>query len=90
MTAAGFPVAVVVSDTFGRPWRMGNTDVAIGVAGIHPMRDYRGETDPHGYELRVSVSRHCRRDSLGGGAYRGQAEHGACRHRPRLRIRIGR
>ena len=56
MTAAGFPVAVVVSDTFGRPWRMGNTDVAIGVAGIHPMRDYRGETDPHGYELRVSVS----------------------------------
>ena len=35
---------------------MGNTDVAIGVAGMHPMRDYRGETDPHGYELRVSVS----------------------------------
>ncbi len=54
--ATGFPLAVVVSDTFGRPWRMGNTDVAIGVAGMHPMRDYRGETDPHGYELRVSVS----------------------------------
>lgn len=54
--ATGVPLAVVLSDTFGRPWRMGNTDVAIGVAGMHPMRDYRGETDPHGYELRVSVS----------------------------------
>ena len=56
MAATGAPFAVVISDTFGRPWRMGNTDVAIGVAGMHPMRDYRGETDPHGYELRVSVS----------------------------------
>ena len=56
IAAAGFPLAVVISDTFGRPWRMGNTDVAIGVAGMHPMRDYRGETDPYGYELRVSVS----------------------------------
>ena len=56
MELAGFPVAVVISDTFGRAWRMGATDVAIGVAGMHPLRDYRGETDPHGYELRASVS----------------------------------
>ena len=35
---------------------MGNTDVAIGVAGIHPLKDYRGDTDPYGYTLRVSIS----------------------------------
>ena len=56
MERAGFPMAVVISDTFGRAWRMGATDVAIGVAGMHPLKDYRGETDPHGYELRASVS----------------------------------
>ena len=56
MELCGFPVAVIISDTFGRPWRMGTTDVAIGVAGMHPLVDYRGETDPYGYPLRVSVS----------------------------------
>ena len=56
MARLGFPVAVIISDTFGRPWRMGNTDVAIGVAGIHPLKDYRGDTDPYGYTLRVSIS----------------------------------
>ena len=56
MDRVGSHLAVIISDTFGRPWRMGNTDVAIGVAGIDPMRDDRGETDPYGYLLRVSVS----------------------------------
>jgi coenzyme F420-0:L-glutamate ligase/coenzyme F420-1:gamma-L-glutamate ligase len=56
MARLSFPLAVIISDTFGRPWRMGNTDVAIGVAGIHPLKDYRGETDPYGYSLRVSVA----------------------------------
>ena len=56
MDRVGSPLAVIISDTFGRPWRMGNTDVAIGVAGINPLRDYRGETDPYGYSLRVSVA----------------------------------
>ena len=56
MAHLGFPLAVIISDTFGRPWRMGNTDVAIGVAGIHPLKDYRGETDPYGYSLKVSIS----------------------------------
>lgn len=51
--AAGADVAVVVSDTFGRPWREGQTDVAIGVAGIHPMVSYIGQHDPHGHEYRV-------------------------------------
>lgn len=50
---AGANVAVIVSDTFGRPWREGQTDVAIGVAGIHPMVSYIGQRDPHGHEYRV-------------------------------------
>jgi coenzyme F420-0:L-glutamate ligase/coenzyme F420-1:gamma-L-glutamate ligase len=46
-------VAVIISDTNGRPLRMGEINVAIGVAGIEPMRDRRGETDLFGYILRV-------------------------------------
>lgn len=49
----GHRVAVVITDTFGRPWREGQTDIAIGVAGIHPLRSYIGEVDPHGHEFRV-------------------------------------
>ena len=49
----GADVAVVISDTFGRPWREGQTDVAIGVAGIAPMVSYIGQQDPHGHEFRV-------------------------------------
>lgn len=49
----GIDVAVVISDTFGRPWREGQTDVCIGVAGIAPIRSYIGEVDPHGHEFRV-------------------------------------
>ena len=52
----GLEVAVLISDTFGRPWRIGTTDVAIGVAGINPVKDYRGKRDSNGYELRVSVT----------------------------------
>jgi coenzyme F420-0:L-glutamate ligase/coenzyme F420-1:gamma-L-glutamate ligase len=51
--ASGAEVAVIVSDTFGRPWREGQTDVAIGIAGMHPLRSYIGEVDPHGHEFRV-------------------------------------
>lgn len=53
LSALGHDVAVVVTDTFGRPWREGQTDIAIGVAGIRPLRSYIGETDPHGHEFRV-------------------------------------
>lgn len=49
----GVDVAVVISDTFGRPWREGQTDIAIGVAGMHPLHSYIGEHDPHGHEFRV-------------------------------------
>jgi coenzyme F420-0:L-glutamate ligase/coenzyme F420-1:gamma-L-glutamate ligase len=46
-------VAVIVSDTHGRPFRMGEINVAIGVAGMNPIRDRRGETDLFGYVLHV-------------------------------------
>jgi len=52
---AGASVAVIISDTFGRPWREGHTNVAVGVAGMSPVRDYVGQRDPFGYELRVST-----------------------------------
>jgi coenzyme F420-0:L-glutamate ligase/coenzyme F420-1:gamma-L-glutamate ligase len=51
---AGVEVAVIVSDTFGRPWRRGLTDVAIGCAGIGAIVDYRGTTDAQGRELQVT------------------------------------
>ncbi len=51
----GVDVAVVVSDSFGRPWRQGITNVAIGVAGMDALADYRGEKDPHGYPLTASL-----------------------------------
>ena len=47
-------VAVIVSDSFGRPWRRGTTDVAIGVAGLAPLLDLRGVRDGTGYELRTT------------------------------------
>ena len=51
----GVAIAVIVSDSFGRPWREGLTEVAIGVAGMHPLVDYRGRRDPHGYSLHGTV-----------------------------------
>jgi coenzyme F420-0:L-glutamate ligase/coenzyme F420-1:gamma-L-glutamate ligase len=52
--AAGVDVGVVISDTFGRAWRHGLTDVAIGVAGIAAVVDLRGDSDDRGQELRVT------------------------------------
>ena len=51
----GHDVAVIVSDSFGRPWRLGTTDVAIGASGIEVLRDLRGARDPNGYELRSTM-----------------------------------
>ena len=47
-------LAVIVTDTFGRPWRRGQTDVAIGCSGINPLVSYAGKKDAFGYELRVT------------------------------------
>ena len=56
LVEAGQPdVAVIISDTFGRPWREGLTNVAIGVSGMNPLRDYIGQRDAEGYDLRVTV-----------------------------------
>jgi coenzyme F420-0:L-glutamate ligase/coenzyme F420-1:gamma-L-glutamate ligase len=49
-------VGVIISDTFGRPWRHGLTDVAIGVAGVTPLEDFRGGTDTHGNPLNATVT----------------------------------
>ena len=51
----GVAPAVVVSDSFGRPWRQGTADVAIGVAGMLPLLDLRGTPDDRGYELHATV-----------------------------------
>jgi len=51
----GRDVGVVVTDSFGRPWRQGTTDVAIGAAGVEVMRELSGERDPVGYELKATV-----------------------------------
>lgn len=53
---SGVAVGVVVTDTFGRPWRIGQTDVALGVAGTAAVRDERGRTDLDGRTLEVTVA----------------------------------
>lgn len=62
----GVEVGVIVSDTFGRPWRRGVTDVAIGAAGIIPVLDLRGTQDSYGRELMVTEV--CIVDELAGAA----------------------
>lgn len=51
----GVAPGVVISDSFGRPWRKGITNIAIGMAGFGPFADYRGVTDPYGHDLRVTI-----------------------------------
>ena len=53
--SSGAEVGVVISDTFGRAWREGQTNVAIGVAGVEALRHFEGQLDPTGYELRVTM-----------------------------------
>jgi coenzyme F420-0:L-glutamate ligase / coenzyme F420-1:gamma-L-glutamate ligase len=59
-------IAVIISDTFGRPWREAQTDVAIGIAGMQPVLSYIGQVDPHGHEFRVQAL--CTADELAGAA----------------------
>lgn len=51
----GLKIPVIITDSFGRPWREGLTEVAIGIAGMKPLRDDRGRRDPQGYKLRASL-----------------------------------
>jgi coenzyme F420-0:L-glutamate ligase/coenzyme F420-1:gamma-L-glutamate ligase len=62
----GVDVAVIISDTFGRPWREGQTDVAVGLAGIAPITSYVGQQDPHGHVFRVQQL--CTADELAAAA----------------------
>ena len=51
----GVSLAVIITDSFGRPWREGLTDFAIGISGMKALRDDRGRRDSHGYRLKASV-----------------------------------
>jgi coenzyme F420-0:L-glutamate ligase / coenzyme F420-1:gamma-L-glutamate ligase len=62
----GVTVGVLVTDTFGRPWRLGQTDLAIGAAGVRVIDSYRGRYDAHGNELAVTAPAHG--DELAGAA----------------------
>jgi coenzyme F420-0:L-glutamate ligase/coenzyme F420-1:gamma-L-glutamate ligase len=53
--AFGVDAGVIISDSFGRPWREGIVNFAIGCAGMLPLLDYTGQSDPAGYELRVTA-----------------------------------
>ena len=64
--ARDIDAAVIISDTFGRAWREGQTDIAIGVAGIQPIFSYIGQVDPHGHEFKVQAI--CTADELAGAA----------------------
>jgi len=55
LTATGLRLGVIISDTAGRPWRIGQTDHAIGVSGVRPLDDYAGLQDAYGNELQVTA-----------------------------------
>ena len=52
----GVAPGIIISDSFGRAWRLGTVDVAVGVAGLNPIKDERGTPDSYGYELRAAVA----------------------------------
>lgn len=52
---AGAAVAVIISDTFGRPWRDGQVNVAIGLSGMEPLNDFAGVDDPYGYTMQATL-----------------------------------
>ena len=66
LQSAGLDIAVIISDTFGRAWREGQTDIAIGIAGMQPILSYIGQVDPHGHEFRVQAL--CTADELAAAA----------------------
>ena len=82
----GKTVAVIVSDTFGRPWREGQTNYAIGSAGIEPLVDYRGGIDAVGKPPEGDDDRRCRRAGRRRRASHGQDGGYPCRHSAGLRV----
>src|SRR5206468_633671 len=64
--AAGVSIAVIISDTFGRPWREGIVNIALGVAGMAPLEDYRGQRDTAGKMMQATLI--ARADEIAGAA----------------------
>jgi coenzyme F420-0:L-glutamate ligase/coenzyme F420-1:gamma-L-glutamate ligase len=52
----GVAPGIIISDSFGRAWRLGTVDVAVGLAGLNPIKDERGTADSYGYELKAAVA----------------------------------
>ncbi|HUG99972.1 MAG TPA: coenzyme F420-0:L-glutamate ligase, partial [Gammaproteobacteria bacterium] len=69
-------VAVVISDSFGRPWRTGTVGVAIGCAGLPALQDLRGDPDLYGRPLRVTVVGHADEIAAAASLVMGQADEG--------------
>jgi coenzyme F420-0:L-glutamate ligase/coenzyme F420-1:gamma-L-glutamate ligase len=72
---SGVNVGVIVTDTLGRPWRVGQTDAAIGAAGLAPLRDYRGETDTFGNQLEVTLAAIADEIAAAADLVKGKASH---------------
>ncbi len=76
MAATGADVAVIITDTHGRAWRLGTVNVAIGVAGMLPIADLRGQPDMFGYTLRVTTVARADELAAAAGLVTGQAAEG--------------
>lgn len=74
--ATGADIAIIISDTHGRAWREGTVNVAIGVAGMRPLADLRGQRDRYGYILRVTVVARADELAAAAGLLMGQAAEG--------------
>ncbi len=74
--ATGADIAVIVSDTHGRPWRVGTVNLALGVAGMLPVADLRGQPDRYGYTLRVTTVARADELAAAAGLVTGQAAEG--------------
>ena len=72
----GLDVAIIITDTFGRPLRVGTVNFAIGVAGINPLEDIRGSYDLFGYELRSTIIARADEVAAAAGIVMGQANEG--------------
>jgi coenzyme F420-0:L-glutamate ligase/coenzyme F420-1:gamma-L-glutamate ligase len=75
-TATGADVAVIITDTHGRPWRLGGINLALGVAGMEPIADLRGQLDRGGYRLRVTTVARADELAAAAGLLSGQAAEG--------------
>jgi coenzyme F420-0:L-glutamate ligase/coenzyme F420-1:gamma-L-glutamate ligase len=83
MAATGVDLAVIISDTHGRAWRLGTVNLAIGVAGMDPILDVRGQKDRFGYTMRVTQIARADELAATAGLLSGQAGEGL----PVVRIR---